>query len=160
MTRKIKTIAASALLALALTAPAMAADRDGVQVGGEDQGLPGGRAGKLGEDVPHRIRADPGEAGLSEQFGHPHAPLTFPEGRGGNPGQLHLGLERRFVVVDHDPDRFEAAKAAKFFCVYGDATQDETLQRAGIEKALCLVSCLPSDADNVFITLTARNLKP
>ena len=62
------------------------------------------------------------------------------------------------VVVDHDPDRFEAAKAAEFLCVYGDATQEDTLKRAGIENAASLVSCLPSDADNVFITLTARNL--
>jgi len=65
-----------------------------------------------------------------------------------------------FVVIDNSPERFEAARADGCLCLYGDATEDETLMRAGVERARCLVSCLPSDADNVFITLTARNLMP
>ncbi|WP_243635855.1 potassium channel family protein [Hymenobacter edaphi] len=44
--------------------------------------------------------------------------------------------------------------------VFGDATADETLKQAGIERASALISALPKDADNVFVTLTARGLNP
>ncbi|WP_243651026.1 potassium channel family protein [Hymenobacter gummosus] len=44
--------------------------------------------------------------------------------------------------------------------VFGDATADETLRQAGIERARALISALPKDADNVFVTLTARELNP
>lgn len=44
--------------------------------------------------------------------------------------------------------------------VFGDATADETLRQAGIERAQALISALPKDADNVFVTLTARELNP
>lgn len=70
----------------------------------------------------------------------------------------HSGLD--FVVVEVDQDRYELAKSSGCLCIRGDATSDETLVRAGIERARTLVSSLPSDADNVFITLTARNLCP
>ncbi|MCA9147066.1 MAG: potassium channel protein [Planctomycetaceae bacterium] len=67
---------------------------------------------------------------------------------------------RDFVVIDTDSERFEAAKSQGFLCICGDATSDEILLEAGIERAKTLVSALPSDADNVFITLTARTLCP
>ena len=44
--------------------------------------------------------------------------------------------------------------------VIGDATEEETLQAAGLMKAQSLVAALPTDADNVFVTLTARGLRP
>ena len=67
---------------------------------------------------------------------------------------------REFVVIDSSTERFEAAKSLGYLCICGDATSDEMLLRAGIERARTLVSSLPSDADNVFITLTARTLCP
>lgn len=67
---------------------------------------------------------------------------------------------REFVVIDTDTERFEVAKAQHCLCICGDATVDETLVQAGIYRAKTLVSALPSDADNVFITLTARTLCP
>lgn len=67
---------------------------------------------------------------------------------------------REFVVIDASTERFEAAKSLGYLCICGDATSDETLMGAGIERARTLVSSLPSDADNVFITLTARTLCP
>ncbi|MCB9926309.1 MAG: potassium channel protein [Planctomycetaceae bacterium] len=69
-----------------------------------------------------------------------------------------LRSRRAFVVVDSDVERFEAAKAQGYLCICGDATTDATLIQAGIQRARTLVSSLPSDADNVFITLTARTL--
>lgn len=44
--------------------------------------------------------------------------------------------------------------------VEGDATADDVLIAAGIERAAGLVAALPSDADNVFISLTAKGLNP
>lgn len=67
---------------------------------------------------------------------------------------------REFVVVEADIERFEAAKSRGCLCICGDATSDETLLQAGIERARTLATALPSDADNVFITLTARTLSP
>ena len=68
--------------------------------------------------------------------------------------------QREFVVIDAGEERFEAAKSFGYLCICGDATSDEILLRAGIKRARSLVSSLPSDADNVFITLTARTLCP
>jgi voltage-gated potassium channel len=42
----------------------------------------------------------------------------------------------------------------------GDATQDETLRAAGIEHAVGLISVLPTDAENLYVVLSARGMKP
>ena len=63
-----------------------------------------------------------------------------------------------FVVVESDPDVIEEVTTSKCLIVAGDATDENTLIAAGVERASALVTSLPSDADNVFITLTARNL--
>jgi voltage-gated potassium channel len=65
---------------------------------------------------------------------------------------------KAFVVVDNDPEVIEEATASKYLVVTGEAAEETTLIAAGVERAAALVSSLPSDADNVFITLTARNL--
>lgn len=72
-------------------------------------------------------------------------------------------LERRgivYVVVDHDPDRTEVIRQQKGLFVTGDATNDAVLTRANLENARAIVTTLPTDAQNVFIALTARNLCP
>lgn len=63
-----------------------------------------------------------------------------------------------FVVVDVDPDRIEFAIEQGYMGYQGDATADEVLDLVGVRRARVLVSALPNDAQNVFITLTARNL--
>jgi voltage-gated potassium channel len=50
--------------------------------------------------------------------------------------------------------------AGKVLAVFGDATTDETLLAAGIARARAIITALPKDADNVFVTLTARELNP
>jgi voltage-gated potassium channel len=69
-----------------------------------------------------------------------------------------LRHKKPFVVIENDPDRINAAGALNYLALSDDATEEEALQRAGIEQASQLVTTLPRDADNVFITLTARNL--
>ena len=64
----------------------------------------------------------------------------------------------RFVLIDRDAERIEDAESLGYLFVQEDATEEEALIAAGIERATGLVTVLPSDADNVFITLTARSL--
>jgi voltage-gated potassium channel len=63
-----------------------------------------------------------------------------------------------FVVIDQDAGRTTEAGQRNFLFLEADATADETLIAAGIQRARALVTCLPNDAANVFITLTGRNL--
>ncbi len=63
-----------------------------------------------------------------------------------------------FVVVDMDDERLGMAEGAGYLFVKGSATEEETLIRAGAERAQVLATVLPQDTLNVFITLTARNL--
>jgi voltage-gated potassium channel len=63
-----------------------------------------------------------------------------------------------FVLVERDRARIDALSDKDWLVVLGDATREDVLQRAGIERARGLVAALPTDADNVFITLTARDL--
>jgi voltage-gated potassium channel len=63
-----------------------------------------------------------------------------------------------FVVVELDDARLAQAEASGYLFVKGNATEEETLQRAHVERALVLATVLPHDTLNVYITLTARNL--
>jgi len=65
---------------------------------------------------------------------------------------------RDLVVVETDAQRTEAAEAAGLLYLLGDAQQEEILKTAGLAKASALVAVLPGDAENVFVTLTARQL--
>jgi voltage-gated potassium channel len=64
-----------------------------------------------------------------------------------------------FVVIDVNQSSLDAASEEGCLCVRGDAADDETLRRAGIETARGLVTCVNSDADNIFVTLSARALR-
>jgi voltage-gated potassium channel len=66
--------------------------------------------------------------------------------------------QQQFVIVEQNEDNLAAARAAGFLCLHGDATEDEMLLAAGCQRAKALITGLPNDAANVFITLTARNL--
>jgi len=65
-----------------------------------------------------------------------------------------------FVVVERDPQRVAEAAQRKYLVLAHDATEEDALLQAGVQRAKVLASTLPADADNVFITLTARNLNP
>ena len=68
--------------------------------------------------------------------------------------------EVRFVVIDNRPECTTRAEQAGYLYVEGDATSDEVLKEAGIEKARGLVAALGSDIDNTYIVLSARGLFP
>lgn len=66
-----------------------------------------------------------------------------------------------FVIIEHDEEALERATSHESLpYLIGDATSDEVLKFAGIEKAKCIITTLSKDADNVFISLTARELNP
>jgi len=65
-----------------------------------------------------------------------------------------------FVVIDRDRAAIERCEQRGIPFVEGDATEDQVLRRAGIERARGLVAVLDSDADNVFVVLSARSLNP
>ena len=66
-----------------------------------------------------------------------------------------------FVVVERDQDRIEALqKLGDVMHIRGDATSDAVLIEAGIDHAAGLAATLSSEKDNLFLTLTARQLNP
>lgn len=79
-------------------------------------------------------------------------------GRGAASELQHAGVP--FIVVDIRPERAEQAVAEGMLAVAADSTRDETLRQVGIERARGLVAALSSDADNLFVLLSAKGLNP
>lgn len=79
-------------------------------------------------------------------------------GRGAAAELQHAGVA--FVVVDSEPERVERAMLGGMLAVAADATRDETLHQVGIERARGLVTALSTDADNLFVLLSAKGLNP
>ena len=71
---------------------------------------------------------------------------------------VHTG--DRSVVIDILAASLERAAKAGHLVVEGDATDDATLRAAGVERARGLVTCIDSDANNVYVTLSARSMNP
>jgi voltage-gated potassium channel len=65
-----------------------------------------------------------------------------------------------FVAIDADADEMSLAADRGYVYLVGDAMSEDLLREAQIESARGLASCLPDDADNVFVTLTARDIAP
>jgi voltage-gated potassium channel len=64
------------------------------------------------------------------------------------------------VVVEKTTDLIPVLEQDRMLYIQGDATSEEVLKRAGIERAKGLVAVLATDTDNVFLVLTARQLAP
>lgn len=65
-----------------------------------------------------------------------------------------------FIVIDRNDERVERAMLAGMLAVVADATRDDCLREAGVMRARGLVAALPSDAENLFIILSAKTLNP
>lgn len=65
-----------------------------------------------------------------------------------------------FIVLDRNEQRVERAMLAGMVAVAADATRDDSLRAAGVMRARGLIAALPSDAENVFIILSAKTLNP
>jgi voltage-gated potassium channel len=69
------------------------------------------------------------------------------------------GAQVKYVVVDSNPENRERAQAVGVRFIEGDASNDDVLRHAGIGQARAILACADSDAENIFITLTARELR-
>jgi voltage-gated potassium channel len=65
-----------------------------------------------------------------------------------------------FLVLDRNPERVEMAIKRGMIAALADSTRDEMLVEAGVHRARGLVAALASDADNIFLILSAKNLNP
>jgi voltage-gated potassium channel len=65
-----------------------------------------------------------------------------------------------FVVVDNNPQQVEECLAEGYLAMLGEASEDAVLEEAGVRRAKGLVAAVNSDADNVFVTLSARKMNP
>ncbi|WP_144052362.1 TrkA family potassium uptake protein [Anabaena sp. PCC 7108] len=65
-----------------------------------------------------------------------------------------------FVVIDAEVESVQKAQMEGYTGYQGDATLDDTLLKVGVEKATCIVAALPSDADNLYVVLSAKTLNP
>lgn len=64
----------------------------------------------------------------------------------------------KFVIVEANEAIAQKATRDGYLCIQGDATRDEALKEVGIAKAQALVAALSSDADNLYVTLSAKEL--
>jgi voltage-gated potassium channel len=65
-----------------------------------------------------------------------------------------------FVVIDENPDVREEMEGMNVLHVDGRASDDDILCEAGIERARGVIACVDSDAENIFVTISARALRP
>jgi voltage-gated potassium channel len=70
------------------------------------------------------------------------------------------GANVPFVVIDENPEVQEDMEEENILHIDGRGSDDDTLIKAGIEHARAVIACVDSDAENIFITLTARGLRP
>jgi voltage-gated potassium channel len=110
--------------------------------------------GQLGSDVGKR-RMQARVRALSEHF------VLCGYGRVGREIAREFTAEKvRFVVIDLNADSLAAATRAGYLTVAGNAADIEVLREAGIDRARGLITATDVDADNVFVTLSARVLRP
>ena len=66
--------------------------------------------------------------------------------------------QRDFVVIENSPEEIKTLAALGYLFVEGEASDDEVLLRAGIKRAKGLIAVVSSDAENVYITMSAKDL--
>ena len=71
-----------------------------------------------------------------------------------------LDREDKLIVIERDAQKVAELTDLGIGVLVRDATLEETLREAGVEHARGLAACLPDDADNVYVVLTARDLNP
>lgn len=82
-------------------------------------------------------------------------------GRNGRQAARKLILHQKpFVIIDKKPLERRDDEFQDTIFIHGDAIEDEVLIRAGIENASGIIASLPSDADNLFIVISAKQLNP
>ncbi|MBL4624684.1 MAG: potassium channel protein [Flavobacteriales bacterium] len=82
-------------------------------------------------------------------------------GRNGRQAVKTLNAHKMpYIIVESNPRLIAQLQAERKFYIEGDATEEENLLNAGLNKAQALITTLPKDSDNLFVVLTARELNP
>ncbi len=68
--------------------------------------------------------------------------------------------QREFVVIENSPEEIKTLVSLGYLFVEGEAADDEVMLRAGIKRAKGLIAVVSSDAENVYITMSAKVLNP
>jgi voltage-gated potassium channel len=68
--------------------------------------------------------------------------------------------KRKFVIIENNPEEINAIEELGYLVLQGDSTSDDILKKVHIDDAKALIAVTSSDADNVYIILSARVLKP
>jgi len=74
--------------------------------------------------------------------------------------EMIIGADREVVVIDNSEEATRRLESEGIHYVLGSATEDESLLAAGVERARGLIATVSSDADNVYIVLTAKDMRP
>ncbi len=74
-------------------------------------------------------------------------------------GELRTSRHKQ-VIIEADPERVERVRSEGYLCIQGDASEEHVLEEAGIMRARGLAVALPTDKDNLFVTITARQMNP
>lgn len=88
---------------------------------------------------------------------------TIVVGYGRNGKQAALKLKktnRAHLIIDNDASAIQKMETEAVLCIQGDATEDEMLEKAGVKRAHSIILALPSDADNLFISISAKQQNP
>lgn len=82
-------------------------------------------------------------------------------GRTGKEVAAHLQqTDLKFIVIDKHPEFEEYAQEEGFLYLVGDATDDDILKKVGIERAKGIFCALSDDADNLYLTISAKDFNP
>jgi voltage-gated potassium channel len=80
-------------------------------------------------------------------------------GRNGKQAARKLSAYKKsFVVIEKDKELLERLQTDNVPYVIGNANEDDILMQAGVDRAACFISALPSDADNLFVVLSTRQI--
>ena len=67
---------------------------------------------------------------------------------------------KKFVIIDNSEEKIEIIRENGMLCLQGDATSEETLKSAGIDKASGVAVVLDTDQDNLFVTMSIKTVYP
>ncbi|MEI6564704.1 MAG: potassium channel protein [bacterium] len=118
-------------------------------------------ASMMVETIVHRqVRLLTGRRGMQKDISKlTHHIIICGYGRMGRLVAENLAASKHdFVIVENDPEVIEEAVERGLMTIHGNATDEEFLEKAGINRASAVVAALSSDADNLFLTLTARGM--